>query len=128
MTTLGTLMWYYQLNNQQVGPSDQETIQDLLTKRILTRKTLVWKEGMSEWSRLADTELALVMPTNVPPPISPPALPPPAAGFGGSGTLRSIWLSSAVLLGVSVVLGFFGLLALAVSDVFGVLVISLGVM
>jgi hypothetical protein len=128
MTTLGTLMWYYQLNNQPVGPSDQETIQDLLTQRILTRNTLVWKEGMSEWGRVDDTELAPFIPTNVPPPLSPPALPPSSAGFGGPRTLRSIWLSSAVLMGASAALVFFGFLALAVSDVLGGLVLFLGSM
>jgi len=76
-------MWYFQFNNQQNGPNDSEVIKALLTKRTLNGHTLVWKEGMPDWRRLADTELAPLIPTCLPPPINAPAVqkatvqPPP---------------------------------------------------
>jgi hypothetical protein len=39
---------------------------------MLTRDSQVWTEGLSAWTRLADTELASLLPTPVPPPRRPP--------------------------------------------------------
>jgi hypothetical protein len=81
-------MWYFQFNNQQNGPNDSQVIKALLAKQTLSRDTLVWKEGMSDWQRLADTELALLIPINLPPPINPPEVqravvqPPPIHPVG----------------------------------------------
>jgi GYF domain 2 len=66
------MMWYYQLNHCQHGPTDAATIKDLLTQQMLTRDSQVWTEGMSAWRRLAETELASLLPTQVPPPLRPP--------------------------------------------------------
>jgi len=66
------MMWYYQLNHCQHGPTDAETIKDMLAQQILTRDSQVWTEGLSAWTRLGDTELASLLPTHVSPPLRPP--------------------------------------------------------
>lgn len=43
-------MWYYTLNGQQAGPISQEELTQKLNGELPT-DTLVWKEGMSEWSK-----------------------------------------------------------------------------
>jgi hypothetical protein len=64
-------MWYFQYKNQQNGPIDSEVIKALLAKQTLNRDSFVWKEGMQNWCRLADTELKSLLLPVLPPPISP---------------------------------------------------------
>ena len=63
-------MWYFQYKEQSNGPIDFEVIKVLMAKQTLTRDTLVWKEGMNNWCRLADTELKSLLSPALPPPIS----------------------------------------------------------
>ncbi len=51
-------MWYYTVNNQPVGPIEEDKIKQALTKQTINVNTLVWKEGMAEWKPLGQTELA----------------------------------------------------------------------
>jgi hypothetical protein len=97
-------MWYYQLNDQQEGPCDSETIRDLIARRVLGGDSLVWKEGQNDRYRLADTELASLIPATVPPPIRtnvppPVRLPSPVdlMGLIKPGDDRKTWLTYAVL-------------------------------
>jgi hypothetical protein len=129
-------MWYFQFNNQQNGPNDSEVIKILLVKQTLTRDTLVWKEGMNDWRRLADTELASLIPATSPPPINPSIVqpppiekmamqPPPISQIASQSDqpadplteflntpkgIRSLWLWSVILLGVGVGLFIYGIL------------------
>ena len=45
-------MWYYTVNNQPVGPVDEEKLKQLLASQSINANTLVWKEGMAEWKPL----------------------------------------------------------------------------
>jgi hypothetical protein len=76
-------MWYFQYNNRSNGPNDQAVIEALIIKNTISRDTFVWKDGMKDWCRLADTELMALLPKNLPPPMGPTAIsietasPPP---------------------------------------------------
>jgi uncharacterized protein DUF4339 len=73
-------MWYYNLNNQQTGPVDEEAIKPLISNNTITAGTLVWKAGMEKWLPLQQTPLAAFLPADAPPPIAgpaPAAAPPP---------------------------------------------------
>ena len=68
-------MWYYRKSNAQQGPVDDERIPVLIANSEITRKTLVWTEGMAEWVPILNTELKEHFPPDQPPPIQPPPLP-----------------------------------------------------
>jgi hypothetical protein len=54
-------MWYYTVNNQPVGPIDEEKLRQLLASHTINANTLVWKEGMAEWKPLPQTELSKLL-------------------------------------------------------------------
>src|SRR5437773_8108720 len=41
--------WYYETGGAQTGPVDRKTLEILIAKNVISHKTLVWTEGMSEW-------------------------------------------------------------------------------
>jgi hypothetical protein len=55
-------MWFYALRNQQQGPVNMDVLKTLLQDRTIDGSTLVWKEGMPQWTPLAQTELARMLP------------------------------------------------------------------
>ena len=69
-------MWYYNLNNQQNGPVDEDTIKSLIGSGAVTAQTLVWRAGMERWMPLPQTPLAALIPAGGPPPIAPAPAPP----------------------------------------------------
>lgn len=46
-------MWYYTLDNQQKGPVSQDELQQML-KDELSTDTLVWKDGMANWTKASE--------------------------------------------------------------------------
>ena len=70
-------MWYYEWNQQPFGPISKETLAEDLRSGKISGDTLVWREGMTEWKPLNQTELASLVgekvPDNVPPlvPVAP---------------------------------------------------------
>lgn len=69
-------MWYYTLNNQQVGPVDEKTITDLIAAGTINANTMVWTAGMANWLPIAQSPLAGLA-GNLPP-APPPAYYEPA--------------------------------------------------
>ena len=68
-------MWYYTLNNQQVGPVDEKEIKKLIEAGSITHGTMVWTTGMATWQPIGQSGLASLM-GSVPPPavgVVPPA-------------------------------------------------------
>lgn len=65
-------MWYYTLNNQQVGPVDEKEIKKLVASGVITPATMLWTAGMPGWAPISQTPLASLM-GSVPPPVMPPA-------------------------------------------------------
>lgn len=45
--------WYYQLNDQQIGPVSQQDLQNLLIQQIITPQTYVWTQGMENWQPIS---------------------------------------------------------------------------
>jgi len=72
-------MWYYTVNNQPVGPIDEEKLRQLLASHTINANTLVWKEGMAEWKPLAQTELSKLLSGIPVPPMATPYVPNPEA-------------------------------------------------
>lgn len=48
--------WHYALDNKRQGPVSEETIRHLLVARAINRRTLVWSEGMEDWTPLGDVD------------------------------------------------------------------------
>lgn len=69
-------MWYYTLNNQQVGPVEEEEIKKLVEAGTITHATLVWTAGMANWVPIAQSALAPLM-GGVVPPVAAATVPPP---------------------------------------------------
>ena len=67
-------MWYYEENGNRIGPVDEATMRSLIANRAISIDTLVWTNGMANWTPLQQTQLAAGLP--VPPPM--PGNPNPA--------------------------------------------------
>jgi hypothetical protein len=61
-------MWYFQKNNTQEGPREEREILELIRNGELTRTTVVWTTGMSDWKAAKDTALSSLF-QNTPPPV-----------------------------------------------------------
>jgi hypothetical protein len=69
-------MWYYTLNNQQVGPVDENEIRKLVASGVITSATMLWTNGMPGWAPIGQTALASLLPVAAaggPPPMVAPA-------------------------------------------------------
>jgi membrane protease subunit (stomatin/prohibitin family) len=61
--------YFVALNGQQAGPFAMNVLKEMALKKELTRETLVWKEGMSNWTAAGEvTDLSSLF-GSVPPPI-----------------------------------------------------------
>ncbi len=62
------------INGQQQGPFDSNTLQGMLKNGSFTKDTLVWKQGMTNWTAASQMpELASIF-TSIPPPLPPPII------------------------------------------------------
>ena len=57
--------YYIVLEDKRVGPFSVEE----LKKKNITRKTLVWREGMTDWAELKDVEELAELAGSIPPPM-----------------------------------------------------------
>ncbi len=72
--------WYFMNGDKQEGPVEQDTIAELIQAGQVTGNTPVWRDGMANWLKLSQTELAPLAPAvNVPPPFKGMSTPPPPA-------------------------------------------------
>jgi len=105
-------MWYYTLNNQQVGPVDEKEIKKLVAAGTITHATMVWSNGMATWQPIGQTALASLMGSVPPPPVG--AVPPMLAVENPKVTqIKTLftwfWISL-----IGILLGGIGLIAAAV--------------
>lgn len=64
------VQYFYALNGQQMGPTSFEQLSALFANRTVNRDTLVWKQGMANWTALKDVEeLKAFLGGNTPPPL-----------------------------------------------------------
>lgn len=58
------MTWYYVEGEERVGPVSDSRMDQLIAKGVVTRDTLVWREGMAEWGEAGRTELVAVLNAN----------------------------------------------------------------
>ncbi|MAQ74968.1 MAG: antifreeze protein [Aquimarina sp.] len=64
------VQYYYANNGQQTGPVSFDQLKALFANRTINKETLVWKQGMDNWSALKDVEeLKSFLGGNTPPPL-----------------------------------------------------------
>ncbi len=88
-------MWYYEQNGNRIGPVDEASMRGLIANRTVSIDTLVWTNGMANWTPLQQTQLAAGLP--VPPP-SPVPVPGPQS-FNPNAKDRVAYVLLAVFLG-----------------------------
>ena len=62
------VQYFVLLENKQNGPHNLNAIQDMINSNMINRKTLVWKEGMSDWRNIMDQNDLKEMFDKKPPP------------------------------------------------------------
>ncbi|MFZ6009687.1 MAG: SPFH domain-containing protein [Bacteroidota bacterium] len=67
----GNVQYFIAVNGQQQGPYTLQTLQAMVQQGTLTRDTLVWKQGMANWAKAADTAELNSIFDAVPPPLPP---------------------------------------------------------
>jgi hypothetical protein len=85
-------MWYYTINHQPVGPVDTDIIEALLRAGTINGLTLVWREGMTDWKLLDETDLAVLLRDNLQMPAA--AVPPPLPRYPGYAPYPRVNLKS----------------------------------
>ena len=62
--------YYYAVNGQQTGPVPYEKLMELFANRTINKESLIWKQGMANWTALKDVEeLKSFLGGNTPPPL-----------------------------------------------------------
>jgi membrane protease subunit (stomatin/prohibitin family) len=62
------VQYFVLINNQQNGPHSIDTIKLLISQGQVNKETLVWKEGMADWSNIMDQHDLKLLFGSVPPP------------------------------------------------------------
>ncbi|NAS12500.1 SPFH domain-containing protein [Poritiphilus flavus] len=63
-------LYHYALNGQQMGPVGFDKLKELFASRVINRDSLVWKQGLANWTALKDIEeLKAFLGGNTPPPL-----------------------------------------------------------
>jgi TM2 domain-containing membrane protein YozV len=98
-------MWYYEQNGNRIGPVDEATMRQLIADRIISIDTLVWKNGMTNWIPLQQTQLAAGQPAPSPTPYAAQAAPQYQGAVGNQhpeAKDRVAYVLLAVLLGIGI--------------------------
>jgi len=62
--------YHYAVNGQQLGPVSIDKLKELFASRTVNKDSLVWKQGMQNWSALKEVEeLKSFLGGNTPPPL-----------------------------------------------------------
>lgn len=62
--------WFYEQNGQRLGPVSETTLISMIKGAVVSRESLVWRNGLAAWVRLGETELKDHFDPHVPPPLS----------------------------------------------------------
>ena len=64
------VQYFYAVSGQQMGPVSMELLKGLFANRTVNKDSLVWKQGMANWSALKDVqELQSFLGGSMPPPL-----------------------------------------------------------
>jgi len=69
----GAATYFVAVNGQQTGPFDLQTLASQAAMGRLTRESLVWTQGMAQWTAAGEVSALTSVFANVPPPIPPKA-------------------------------------------------------
>lgn len=61
--------YYVAVNGKQQGPYDEKTIRDFISNGWVQRDTLIWKDGMAEWTKISTLPLFDSLFVSTPPPL-----------------------------------------------------------
>lgn len=64
--------WYYAAAGQQVGPYTADELKSMAESGKINGQTHVWKEGMGNWTPMAEIKELKASPTRMPNPLGPP--------------------------------------------------------
>jgi membrane protease subunit (stomatin/prohibitin family) len=67
----GGAQYFIAVNGQQQGPYNEQTLQQMIKQGSLTKDTLIWKQGMSAWTKAVDVTEVSSLFAAVPPPLPP---------------------------------------------------------
>jgi membrane protease subunit (stomatin/prohibitin family) len=68
----GNIIFFAVVNGQQAGPYDIDAVKQLVQSGQINRETLVWKDGMANWTKASEVPELSVVFGSVPPPVPPP--------------------------------------------------------
>ena len=71
------ISFYIAINNEQQGPFSLDVLKNQIIDKEIDKNTLVWKEGMSGWTKAGDVPVLNSLFKAIPPPLPSPSLPPP---------------------------------------------------
>lgn len=77
--------WYYATGSDPVGPYSRDQMTTLVTLGVLKPETLVWSDGMADWTPVAQSSLATVTRRPVVAEAYQPAMVPLSAMMDGGG-------------------------------------------
>jgi hypothetical protein len=64
------VQYFYAANDQQAGPVGFEQLSVLFANRTINKDSLVWKQGMANWTAVKDVEeLKAFLGGSTPPPL-----------------------------------------------------------
>ncbi|MEK6153026.1 SPFH domain-containing protein [Flavobacteriaceae bacterium 3-367] len=64
------VLYHYAVNGQQLGPVSLDKLKELFANRTINRDSLIWKQGMANWTALKDVEdLKSFLGGSTPPPL-----------------------------------------------------------
>jgi len=67
-----SIQYFYSHEGKQMGPVTFEQLKSLFANRTVNKESLVWKQGMANWTALKDVEeLKAFLGGNTPPPLPP---------------------------------------------------------
>lgn len=65
----GALSYYVAVDGKQAGPFNKDSLSELISKGVLTKETLVWKQGLSGWVPAGDQSDLNGLWSETPPPL-----------------------------------------------------------
>lgn len=51
------MAWFYEIDDRQVGPVNDDEMDKLITSRVISLETRVWTDGMDDWEPVINTDL-----------------------------------------------------------------------
>jgi hypothetical protein len=64
------VQYHYAVNGQQMGPVSFDKLKELFANRTINRDSLIWKQGLSDWTSLKELEeLKSFLGGSTPPPL-----------------------------------------------------------